>query len=124
MLLSVGLVSCGDDDDDVVTPTPAVDELDVRYTTWKATDVYSDGSKITLRMQFAESTAEFSITEELGLESSTTKMNYRFRRSDNLVVFTAVESGRANLEGKIANKIKMTLTNMSNGSEVAVLYKE
>jgi hypothetical protein len=126
-VMSVGFVSCGDDKDDIDTGkivSPEVDENEVKGTTWKNTDSFSDGSKIITEVKFSATTAVISITYEQGLTSETTKMNYNFTRSKNLVVFSPQEAGNANIEGLIENGIKMTLTNMSNNSEIAVVYKQ
>lgn len=60
----------------------------------------------------------------MGTTSTTDVIDYTYTRTNNIVVLTPVEAGKAVLEGKIESGAKMILTNTSNGSEVNVLYKK
>lgn len=123
-LCTCSFMSCSDDDDDpMLPPVTEVDENEVIGTTWIEEGSYSDGSSSATTLTFSSSTATLSISYKEGTQTITNTLSYSFRRSKNLVVLSPREAGKATLEGSIENGIKMTLTNTSNNSVVAVLYK-
>lgn len=126
MVLAMGLVSCGSDDSsDSKDDNPIqTDVNEVKFTTWKDTHNYSDGTKVTYTLKFGSSTAVYELAVTEGTQTVTETMNYTFTRADNLVILNPSEAGKATLEGRIENGIRMSITNASNGSEIAVLYKQ
>ena len=94
---------------------------------WEDHHRYSDGSTYTTRLSFiSASTAQLVFTYTEGNSSTTDIIDYSYTQpgDGSIIVLTPKEAGKAVLEGKIENGAKMTLTNMSNGTVVAVLYKK
>lgn len=110
------LSSCSKDDEGT---------LDVTNTTWESLSSYSDGSSTTTQIQFSANTATYVTTYYEGSNSSSSYAHFNYRQSNNLVVLTPQEAGKATLECSIDvdSKIKMTVTNMSNNKVIATLYK-
>lgn len=100
------------------------DENDVVGTTWEEVHRYSDGSTYVTSLSFTTSTARLTFTYTEGTTSTTENIEYTYKRTNNIVVLSPVEAGKAVMEGRIESGAKMILTNTSNGSEVAVLYKK
>jgi len=107
-----------------VTISQSVNSNPIASTKWESVSSYSDGSRWIVSLSFTSTDATLLLTEEDGLTSQTTRLNYTYRYSSGLVVLTPKETGNAVLEGRVENNMKMTLVNTSNGSEVAVLYKQ
>lgn len=107
-----------------VTVSQPVNPNPVENTRWESVSSFSDGSRWIISLSFTSTDATLLLTEEDGLTSQTTRLNYTYRYSSGLVVLTPKETGNAVMEGRIENNMKMTLVNTSNGSEVAVLYKQ
>lgn len=122
LAMSFTLVSCGSDssdsDDNPIAPDPVIN------TTWKDTHTFSDGSKITYTLKFATTTAVYEIAMTQGTQTQSETMSYTFTRAENLVVLSPTQAGKATLEGRIENGIRMAITNASSGAEIAVLYKQ
>jgi hypothetical protein len=53
-------------------------------------------------------------------------LNYTYTLSDDggLVVLNPTQVGKATLEGRIQNGMKMTVTNVSTGKTIGVFYKK
>ncbi len=109
---------------EAVTVTQSVNSNLIAGTKWESVSSYSDGSRWIVSLSFTSTDATLLLTEEDGLTSQTTRLNYTYRYTNGLVVLTPKETGNAVLEGRIENNMKMTLVNTSNGSEIAVLYKQ
>lgn len=118
--------SCSSDgDDSTLNPVVEVDAYEVIGTTWEETHNSSSGTSWGTRVTFTSSEAVVKMETISGTETLTTTLHYTFQRSKQLVVLKPQETGNATLECRIdESAIKMTLVNMSNGSEIAVLYKK
>lgn len=105
-------------------PGIKIDENEVINTTWEDVNRYSDGSTYVTSLKFSTTTARLSFTYTVGTSSTTDVIDYTFTRTNNIVVLSPVEAGKAVMEGKIESGAKMILTNTSNGSEAVILYKK
>ena len=65
-----------------------------------------------------------SVRNAGGIVIETETINYEYRRSEDLVIFTAVQAGKANMEGIISSNIKMDVTNKSTNTFVGTFYKQ
>ncbi|MBD8041761.1 hypothetical protein H9625_15215 [Phocaeicola sp. Sa1CVN1] len=115
---SVCMFSCSDDDE------PTADSL--VGTRWSYTELYSDGSVEQVFTFFDEGSASLviSVRNAGGIVIETETINYEYRRSEDLVIFTAVQAGKANMEGIISSNIKMDVTNKSTNTFVGTFYKQ
>ena len=107
-----------------VTISQSAESNPIAGTKWESVSSYSDGSSWIVTAEFTSTNATLLLTAEDGQTSQTTRLNYTYRYTNGLVVLTPKETGNAVLEGRIENNMKMTLVNTSNGSEIAVLYKQ
>ena len=79
---------------------------------------------------FSSSSAVYKIveTQQKGNESYSNfeTLNYTYTLSDDggLVVLNPTQVGKATLEGRIQNEMKMTVTNVSTGKTIGVFYKK
>lgn len=111
-------------DDDTGTPPP-IDKYEVAGTTWSESSSFSGGTGLGTYLTFSTSTARLQLAITSGTKTLTTTYNFTYKRSENLVVLKPQEDDIATMEGNIdATGIKMTLTNTSNNSVVATLYKQ
>lgn len=122
-MLSMSLTACGGDDDNDNDDDVIVDENEVVGTTWSDENSSSEGDIVTT-LSFNSNTAKIVMSYKNGTQTVSNTLNYTWRRSGNLVVLTPQEDGKAILEGRIESGIRMTLTNASTGTEVAILYKK
>lgn len=118
--MSVCMVGCGDDDDD----EPKFDNL--AGTQWAYTDIYNDGTLEQVISFNKDNTATFvtSVRNTGGVIIQSESISYIYRISENLVVLTAQQAGKANLEGVISSGIKMEVTNTSTQKEIGIFYKK
>lgn len=118
MMMSLAFTSCGDDDE------PG-EGGGLSGSQWIYTDKYVDGT-IDYVISFGPGTAtyEISIRNAGGTITDSETIRYTYRVSEDLVVFTAEQAGKANLEGLISSGIKMVLTNTSTGKEIGTFYKQ
>ncbi|WP_195281879.1 hypothetical protein [Parabacteroides johnsonii] len=118
MTMALGFTSCGDDDDEKGTGG-------LNGTQWVYVDKYVDGT-IEYIVNFGDGTATYEITirNAGGTITDTELIYYSYRVSEDLVVFTTEQAGKANLEGLISSGIKMVLTNTSTGQEIGTFYKQ
>ena len=95
-------------------------------TRWSYTELYSDGSVEQVFTFFDEGSASLviSVRNAGGIVIETETINYEYRRSEDLVIFTAVQAGKANMEGIISSNIKMDVTNKSTNTFVGTFYKQ
>lgn len=118
LVTSVCMFSCSDDDD----PTDG----SLVGTRWSYTELYSSGSIEQVFTFFDETNASLVISAKNagGVVIDTETINYEYRRSQDLVIFTAVQAGKANMEGIISSGIKMDVTNKSTNSFIGTFYKQ
>lgn len=117
LLFTVPFSSCSDDDED---------SNPYAGTTWTYEDIFDDGT-LTTRIRFANETNAYYETEIRnagGTIISNTSSPYSYTYSGDLIVFRSLQTGRANLEGRVSEGVKMTLTNTSNNMQIAILYRE
>lgn len=119
LVMSVCMFSCGDDDDEK-------NSNDLSGTQWAYTDVYSDGTREQILSFNKDNTATLviSVKNAGGVIVNSESISYTYQRSENLVVLTAQQAGKANLEGVISSTIKMEITNTSNQKVVGTFYKK
>lgn len=101
-----------------------IDENDVVNTTWEDNHRYSDGSTYVTSLKFGTTTAKLSETYTEGGTSIANVTDYTYTRTNNIVILTPVEAGKAVMEGRIESGAKMILTNTSDVSQNIVLYKK
>lgn len=117
LLLTVSFASCSDDEENT-NPYAG--------TTWTYDDIFDDGT-LTTRIRFASETSAYyerEIRNAGGTIIDNTSSPYSYTYSGDLIVFRPLQTGKANLEGRVSEGVKMTLTNTSNNSQIAILYKE
>ena len=119
LAMSVCMFSCGDDDDET-------GGYDLAGTQWANTDVYSDGTREQIISFNKDNTATLvvSVKNAGGVIVQSESISYTYQRSENLVVLTAQQAGKANLEGVISSTIKMEITNTSNQKIIGTFYKK
>lgn len=127
MTMCVNFSSCEDD------PQPKPEEYTLEGSYWE----YSEDATIngvTVKYEhsfsFSSSTAVYKIveTQHKGNESYSNfeTLNYTYTLSDDgvMVVLNPTQVGKAILEGRIQNKMKMTVINISTGKTIGVFYKK
>ena len=118
-----------DDHESSATVTISQDGINPYYlpnTVWEDNHRYDDGSTYVTSLSFSTSTARLTFTYTEGNSTVSDAIDYTYTQPGDgkIVVLNPVEAGKAVMEGRIESGAKMTLTNTSNGSEVAVLYKK
>lgn len=112
-MMSVTLASCGSDEKedpiDVI-----VDKYDVAGTTWGYSVSYADGVSESIELKFSAASAIMTHRQTVNNQTLSETYNYSYKRSDNLIFLTPMESGRPSLEGEIVNTMKMVVTNTLN----------
>lgn len=110
------LSSCKDDDDNNV----------LANTTWEYKDIFTDGTVVyTLRFNSDMSAYyEMAIYNAGGTLLSNDSSPYIYQYSGSLVIMTAQQAGKANLEATITDGIKLILTNTSNNVVIGTFYKK
>lgn len=117
LAMSVCMVSCGDDDENSNI---------LAGTRWAYSDVYEDGT-VEVSLTFnADNTAiwNYVVRNAGGTIITNETAGYSYQVSENLVVMTAQQAGKANLEGVISSGVKMEVTNMSNQKSIGTFYKK
>lgn len=126
MAMCVSFTSCDNGDDPEIPFT-------LEGTYW---DYSEDAtiSGVTVKYEhsfsFSSSSAVYKIveTQQKGNESYSNfeTLNYTYTLSDDggLVVLNPTQVGKATLEGRIQNEMKMTVTNVSTGKTIGVFYKK
>lgn len=117
LAMSVCMFGCGDDDEV---------SNDLAGTQWAYTDVFSDGTREQIISFNKDNTAilVISVKNAGGVVIESESISYVYQRSENLVVLTAQQAGKANLEGVISSTIKMEITNTSNQKVIGTFYKK
>lgn len=118
LAMSVCMSSCGDDDDEVSN--------ELAGTQWAYTDIFNNGTQeqiISFNKDYT-ATLVISVKNAGGVIVESETISYTYQRSENLVVFTAQQAGKANLEGVISSTIKMEITNTSNQKLIGTFYKK
>lgn len=127
LAMCVGFPSCNPD------PSPEPPMFTLEGTYW---DYSEDAtiSGVTVKYEhsfsFSSSSAVYKIveTQQKGNESYSNfeTLNYTYTLSDDggLVVLNPTQVGKATLEGRIQNEMKMTITNVSTGKTIGVFYKK
>lgn len=127
LLASVSFTSCDPDDPDPVPePTTSVVTNPYAYTTWEYTDIYNDGTMIQ-RLRFADETNvyyELEMRNAGGVIMENTSIPYVYSYSGSFIVFKPQQTGKANLEGRVTDNIKLELTNTSSNSNIGTFYKK
>lgn len=95
-------------------------------TRWIYTDVYTDGTVEYIISFFSGNSAtyEISVKNTGGTITNSETIRYTYQRSEDLVIFSTQQAGKANLEGEISSGIKMELTNTSTSKVIGVFYKK
>lgn len=118
LAMSVCMSSCGDDDDEVSN--------ELAGTQWAYTDIFENGTQeqiISFNKDYT-ATLVISVKNAGGVIVESESISYTYQRSESLVVFTAQQAGKANLEGVISSTIKMEITNTSNQKLIGTFYKK
>lgn len=118
LAMSVCMASCGDDDNESGNILAG--------TRWAYSDVYEDGtSEVSLTFN-ADNTAvwNYVIRNAGGTIVTNETAGYNYQISEDLVVMTAQQAGKANLEGTISSGVKMEVKNMSTQKSVGTFYKK
>lgn len=105
-----------------------IDIYEVAGTTWEDNHRYSDGSTYVESLTFdpkGSNRVKYQFTYTAGTQTTGQFIEYTYTRTNNIVVMTPLEAGKAVMEGNIdSSGAKITLTNTSSGEQVAVLYKK
>lgn len=118
MSMSV-FAGCGDDKDEPVGNLLA-------GTNWEYIDVYEDGTFEYVLRFFSDNTATYEVSRKNagGIIVETFSNKYIYQQSGNLVILSAQQAGKANLEATITQNIKMELVNTSTDEKIGVFYKK
>lgn len=120
MLFAFTFASCSDDDDEGAPANPYVN------TTWEYMDIYEDGS-ITSRVRFADEVNayfEVEMRNAGGTIVENTSSPYEYACSGDFIVFKPLQTGKANLEARVSDGIRMVLVNTSTDDEIGIFYKK
>lgn len=108
--MGASFTSCGNDDDD---------SNSLVGTVW----VYHKGSTHDEKLTFSDAKKVLlTIIYSDGHSTTTTPINYTYKRTGNLIIFTPENSEYAILEGEITENTKMVVTN--GGTEIGIFYKQ
>lgn len=119
MTMIISGTSCSKDDDEKTSRGLA-------GSRWEFTDKYIDGSAeyVISFIDSSNATFEGVVRNAGGVIIDNILIRYTYRVSENLIVFSTEQAGKANLEGEIFSEIKMVVTNMSSGEEIGVFYRK
>lgn len=119
MTMIISGTSCSKDDDEKTSGGLA-------GSRWEFTDKYIDGSAeyVISFIDSSNATFEGVVRNAGGVIVDNILVRYTYRVSENLIVFSTEQAGKANLEGEIFSEIKMVVTNMSSGEEIGVFYRK
>ncbi|MBO5181478.1 MAG: hypothetical protein J6B92_06290 [Paraprevotella sp.] len=127
MLLAVTFTtSCSDDDEEEATVPSNVSSNPYAGTTWEYSDILEAGT-ITKRIRFADEHNAYYEVEARnagGTIINNSSSPYEYSYSGDFIAFKPLQTGKANLEGRVTNGIRMSLINTSNDEEIGVLYKK
>ena len=126
MLLTVTFAtSCSDDDEEPVVPSN-VSNNPYAGTTWEYSDILEAGT-VTKRIRFADEHNAYYEVEARNAGGTIIGNNsspYEYSYSGDFIAFKPLQTGMANLEGRVTNGIRMSLINTSYNEEIGILYKK